>query len=185
MKKPLYNFSKDPMTGFYRDGYCRVGPDDTGNHSVAGISLFPISFLTGIGLTYSIATLTDSFLDFSASRGNNLRSIGLTAGCKWCLCAGRWKEALDAAAKNKDLPKDVVPKVYLHATHEKALDVLTMEELKLHSAAPEAAAASGRQDASESRHSHKNRIGGPATKERTALANKGEMNGPRAVIASV
>jgi uncharacterized protein (DUF2237 family) len=38
IKKPLYNFSKDPMTGFYRDGYCRVGPDDTGNHSVAGAS---------------------------------------------------------------------------------------------------------------------------------------------------
>lgn len=38
MKKPLYNFSKDPMPGFYRDGYCIVGPEDTGNHSVAGAS---------------------------------------------------------------------------------------------------------------------------------------------------
>lgn len=58
----------------------------------------------------SEATLTDSFLDFTASRGNNLQSIGLTAGCKWCLYAGRWKEALDAESKNKDLPKDVVSK---------------------------------------------------------------------------
>merc|ERR1712098_124207 len=58
-----------------------VGPDDTGNHSVA-------------------ATLTDPFLDFPASRGNNLRSIGLTAGCKWCLCAARWKEAVDHANSN-------------------------------------------------------------------------------------
>src|SRR5450432_2488070 len=112
MKRPLYNFSKDPMAGFYRDGYCRVGPEDTGNHSVAGV------FSVGIQEKLLAENVRHSyshgfFLDFSASRGNNLRSIGLTAGCKWCLCAGRWKEALDAAAKNKDLPKDVVPKVYL------------------------------------------------------------------------
>merc|ERR1711974_449378 len=52
-KKPLGLFSKQPMTGFYRNGYCDVGPDDTGNHSVA-------------------ATLTDPFRDFTASRGNNV-----------------------------------------------------------------------------------------------------------------
>ena len=76
------------MTGFYRDGYCRVGPEDPGNHSVAGL-------------------LTDEFLDFTASRGNNLRAAGLTAGCKWCLCASRWKEAMDAAKGEGD---PVVPK---------------------------------------------------------------------------
>lgn len=76
------------MTGFYRDGYCRVGPEDTGNHAVAGL-------------------LTKEFLDFTASRGNNLRSIGLEPGCKWCLCTARWKEAMEAA-KGKDDP--VVPK---------------------------------------------------------------------------
>lgn len=123
--------------------------------------------------TVSIATLTDSFLDYSASQGNNLRSIGLTAGCKWCLCAGRWKEALDAASKNKDLPRDVVPKVYLHATHEKALDSVSLEDLRAHAAAPEAGAASGRQDSSESRHG--GRLGGTELKTTTELANKGEM----------
>ena len=58
-------------------------------------------FLGGIGV------LTKEFLDFSASRGNNLRSIGLEPGCKWCLCTARWKEAMDAA-KGPDDP--VVPK---------------------------------------------------------------------------
>lgn len=94
------------MTGFYRDGFCRVGPEDRGNHAVA-------------------ATVTDEFLDFTASRGNNLRAVGLRDGSKWCLCAGRWKEAMTAAAaqdggrgKGGDL---LVPKVHLHATDLKAL----------------------------------------------------------------
>ena len=88
LKKPLALFSQSPMTGFYRDGYCRTGPEDGGNHAVAGV-------------------LTKEFLDFSASRGNNLRSIGLEPGCKWCLCTARWKEAMEAA-KGKEDP--VVPK---------------------------------------------------------------------------
>lgn len=77
------------------------------------------------------ATVTNEFLDFSASRGNNLRSIGLTGGCKWCLCAGRWKEALEfsRSEEGKGKPR-VVPKVKLDATHERALDVLKMEDLK-------------------------------------------------------
>ena len=61
-------------------------------------------------LTASLLTpgvLTKEFLDFSASRGNNLRSIGLEPGCKWCLCTARWKEAMEAA-KGQDDP--VVPK---------------------------------------------------------------------------
>ena len=87
-KKPLGLFSQNPVTGFYRDGYCRVGPEDTGNHAVA-------------------AQVTDEFLDFTASRGNDLRSAGITAGCKWCLCSNRWKEAMQAA-KGPDDP--VVPK---------------------------------------------------------------------------
>lgn len=119
------------------------------------------------------ATLTDSFLDFSASQGNNLRSIGLTAGCEWCLCAGQWKEALDAASKNRDLPKDVVPKAHLHATHEKALDSVSLDDLKAHSAAPEAGAASGRPDSSESRNG--GRVGETGTKTTTELANKDQM----------
>jgi uncharacterized protein len=72
-----------------------------------------------------------------------LRSIGLTAGCKWCLCAARWKEALDHANKQTDQASEsVVPKVHLHATSEKALDVVSMEDLKKHAAEPEAANAS-------------------------------------------
>ncbi|KAI9648363.1 hypothetical protein NHQ30_002996 [Ciborinia camelliae] len=65
------------------------------------------------------ATLTDSFLDFSASRGNNLRAIGLSGGNQWCLCAGRWKEAMNAAKNSGEM--DLVPLVHLHATHERAL----------------------------------------------------------------
>ena len=61
--------------------------------------------------TLTAGILTDEFLDFTASKGNNLRSVGLTAGCKWCLCAGRWKEAMDAA---KDADDPVVPKYVIH-----------------------------------------------------------------------
>ncbi|KAI4197183.1 MAG: hypothetical protein LQ348_002191 [Seirophora lacunosa] len=121
-KKPLALFSQSPPTGFYRDGYCRVGPEDKGNHAVAGV-------------------LTKEFLDFSASRGNNLRSIGLEPGCKWCLCTSRWKEAMEAA-KGKDDP--VVPKVFLHATDESALNNgITMESLKNFAAEPEAPGGGG------------------------------------------
>ncbi|RKF76769.1 hypothetical protein GcM1_224016 [Golovinomyces cichoracearum] len=115
--KPLILWSKEPMTGFYRNGYCQVGPEDTGNHSVA-------------------VTLTDQFLDFTASRANNLRSIGLTAGCKWCLCASRWQEALNyAKTKNSGsdarlIKDEVVPRVNLNATDVKALEVIKMDDLK-------------------------------------------------------
>lgn len=110
------------MTGFYRDGYCRVGPEDGGNHAVAGMQTlqtphhliaqqdpsFHIPPFPSIYQAYHYAgVLTREFLDFSASRGNNLRSIGLEPGCKWCLCTARWKEALDAR-KGDDDP--VVPK---------------------------------------------------------------------------
>ncbi|KAI9816951.1 MAG: hypothetical protein M1832_004935 [Thelocarpon impressellum] len=117
LSKPLGLFSKSPMTGFYRNGYCDVGPEDTGNHSVA-------------------AEVTDEFLEFSASRGNDLRTIGLTGGCKWCLCAARWREALNARKNDSD---PVVPRVFLHATHEKALDSIKMEDLKKFAADGEAA----------------------------------------------
>lgn len=65
-------------TGFYKDGYCRTGSDDPGNHSIA-------------------ATVTSEFLDFTASKGNNLKDVGVQPGQKWCLCAGRWLEAFKAA----------------------------------------------------------------------------------------
>ncbi|MCJ1239955.1 hypothetical protein MMC14_007954 [Varicellaria rhodocarpa] len=115
-KKPLGLFSQKPMTGFFRDGYCRTGPDDAGNHAVA-------------------AVVTDEFLEFSASRGNDLRTIGLTGGCKWCLCTNRWKEAMEAA---KDVNDPVVPKVFLHATDQSALNAISMSDLKKYAAEGEA-----------------------------------------------
>jgi hypothetical protein len=110
---PLAACCTAPMTGFYRDGSCHTGPQDIGTHVVC-------------------ARVTREFLDFSVARGNDLvtpvpefRFPGLKPGDKWCLCALRWKEALQAG---------VAPQVLLAATHEKALDFVTLEELKRHAA---------------------------------------------------
>ena len=70
------------------------------NYPFPFISLFSPFQATAIDLFEGV--LTKEFLDFSASRGNNLRSIGLEPGCKWCLCTARWKEAVDAAKGPKD-----------------------------------------------------------------------------------
>jgi Uncharacterized protein conserved in bacteria len=101
----------DPMTGFYRDGYCRTGVDDTGRHTVC-------------------IEATDEFLAFSKAVGNDLSTPmpqysfpGLVAGDKWCLCMLRWREAL---------MQDMAPRVYLEATHEAALTVVSLEDLKKH-----------------------------------------------------
>lgn len=103
----------DPMTGFYRDGYCRTGADDTGRHTVCIIA-------------------TDEFLAFSKSAGNDLSTPmpqyafpGLKDGDQWCLCMLRWREALHA---------DMAPRVILEATHEAALTVVSLEDLKRHAA---------------------------------------------------
>jgi len=109
-KKPLVLFSRSPMTGFYRDGYCRSGAADFGNHAIAGV-------------------VTEEFLDFSASQGNDLRVAGLTGGCKWCLCMSRWLEAFDAMREGK-ISRNGVPKVQLDATHESALLRVDLETLK-------------------------------------------------------
>lgn len=101
----------DPMTGFYRDGYCRTGLDDVGRHTVC-------------------IEATDEFLAFSKAVGNDLSTPmpqyqfpGLVAGDKWCLCMLRWREALHAG---------MAPRVYLEATHEAALTVVSLEDLKAH-----------------------------------------------------
>ncbi|KAI1510965.1 hypothetical protein A1F97_10349 [Pyrenophora tritici-repentis] len=107
-KQPLALHSTQPLTGFTRTGYCEVPASDAGNHSIAGI-------------------VSKEFLDFSASRGNDLRQIGLKDGCKWCLCVSRWKEAFDARTGHDDKK---VPKVVLKATNEKALARVTLEDLK-------------------------------------------------------
>ena len=97
-----------PMTGYFRDGSCRTISEDTGTHTVCAI-------------------MTDEFLDFSLSKGNNLITPipyynfpGLKAGDKWCLCASRWVEA-EKAGK--------APLVILEATHEKTLDFTSLETL--------------------------------------------------------
>ena len=108
-KQPLALHSTQPLTGFTRTGYCEVPASDAGNHAIAGI-------------------MSKEFLDFSASRGNDLRQVGLKDGCKWCLCVSRWKEAFDARTGQDDKK---VPKVVLKATNETALGGgVKLEDLK-------------------------------------------------------
>jgi hypothetical protein len=119
MKKPgrsvlgreIATCCKAPLTGFYRDGCCNTGPEDVGSHTVC-------------------ARMTREFLEYSRQRGNDLSTPspqsgfpGLAPGDKWCLCAARWKEALDAG---------VAPPVFLSGTHEEALHFVTFDELKKH-----------------------------------------------------
>ena len=106
---PLAECSRDPMTGYYRDGCCNTGKDDRGSHVVC-------------------ARVTTAFLEFSRSRGNDLVTPrmgfpGLKDGDGWCLCANRWAEALEAG---------VAPPVRLEATHEKALEFVSLADLRAH-----------------------------------------------------
>jgi uncharacterized protein (DUF2237 family) len=103
--------SEEPLTGFYRNGCCDTGADDTGMHTVC-------------------AVMTDAFLVYSKLAGNDLSTprpeqgfAGLRAGDRWCLCVGRWREALAAG---------VAPPVVLEATHEEALAVVTLDDLERH-----------------------------------------------------
>ncbi|MEO0816514.1 MAG: DUF2237 domain-containing protein [Pseudomonadota bacterium] len=100
-----------PMTGFFRDGCCKTGPQDVGSHVVC-------------------AVITDAFLAYSKSLGNDLITArpewgfpGLKEGDRWCLCVSRWAQALDAGT---------APPVILEATHEKALSSVSLEDLKAH-----------------------------------------------------
>ncbi len=102
----------EPLTGWYRDGCCRTEHRDYGVHVVCAI-------------------VTDEFLNFSAHCGNDLKTArgtfpGLRAGDKWCLCVSRWKEAME---------KGLAPPVVLESTHEKALETVTLEQLKAHTGA--------------------------------------------------
>ena len=110
---PLQQHSAELSTGFYRDGFCHTGSEDTGTHVVAAI-------------------VTDDFLNYTKAQGNDLqtprpqyRFPGLKAGDRWCLCAARWSEAQKAG---------VAPPVDLFATHQKALETIPMETLKKHQA---------------------------------------------------
>jgi len=106
--EPLIVCGTSPMTGVYRDGCCNTGANDRGMHTVC-------------------AVVTDAFLQFSKSRGNDLTMDypptgfkGLVYGDKWCLCVSRWIEAYQAG---------VAPPIILKATHIKTLEYITLEEL--------------------------------------------------------
>ena len=101
--------SLDPVTGFFRNGCCETGPHDVGMHTVC-------------------AVMTAEFLAFSKRVGNDLSTPrpdlgfpGLQPGDRWCLCAPRWKEALDANA---------APRLVLESTHEETLAIVPLGVLK-------------------------------------------------------
>jgi len=100
---------EDPKTGFYRDGFCNTGQSDVGTHIVC-------------------AVMTDEFLQFSLSKGNDLISPladsqfpGLKEGDKWCLCISRWLEAEEAG---------VGPPVILESSHRKCLEYIDLAQLE-------------------------------------------------------
>ncbi len=107
--EPLQPCSNDPLTGFFRSGYCAAGPDSAAVHLVC------------------IAATTE-FLAYSAGVGNDLSTPrpefafpGLVAGNRWCLVAGRWAQAHGAG---------MAPRVYLRATNRKVLELIPLEILK-------------------------------------------------------
>lgn len=109
--EPLEICCTKPMTGYFRDGSCRTDNEDTGTHTVC-------------------AVMTEDFLMFSASMGNDLitpipyyQFPGLKEGDKWCLCVNRWIEA-EKAGK--------APKLILEATHEKTLKYTKLDLLVKH-----------------------------------------------------
>lgn len=112
----LKDCSRQPLTGYYRDGCCNTGADDPGMHTVC-------------------AQMTDEFLRFSQLMGNDLSTPlpmfgfpGLKAGDRWCVCVSRWVEAFNA---------NVAPPVDLEATHISVLEFVALEDLKNHALAPE------------------------------------------------
>lgn len=105
----LLSCCTNPLTGFFRDGFCKTGPMDTGTHTVC-------------------ALITDEFLQFTLGKGNDLITPiphwnfpGLKAGDFWCLCVSRWLEAERAG---------VAPKIKLEACHEKCLAYADLEIFK-------------------------------------------------------
>ena len=109
--EPLATCCTSPMTGYFRTGCCDTGPQDAGAHVVC-------------------VQVTQAFLDFTRSMGNDLSTPlpavgfpGLKPGDRWCVCAGRWKQALEAG---------LAPPVMLTGTHEAALDYVSMSDLKKH-----------------------------------------------------
>ena len=109
--EPLLSCSQAPLTGFYRTGCCETGADDAGSHTVCILA-------------------TAEFLAFSKSVGNDLSTPipeygfpGIKPGDRWCLCAARWLEALEAGCP---------PQVILEATNQRALEILDLDDLRAH-----------------------------------------------------
>ena len=109
----LQTCSKDPLTGFFRDGCCNTGKDDLGLHLVC-------------------TRVTQEFLEFSAMRGNDLitpnpmyQFPGLKPGDQWCVCALRWKEAFEAG---------YAAPVVLDATHISVLEYVDLADLEANAA---------------------------------------------------
>ena len=109
--EPLLSCSQAPLTGFYRTGCCETGADDAGSHTVCILA-------------------TAEFLAFSKSAGNDLSTPipeygfpGIKPGDRWCLCAARWLEALEAGWS---------PQVILEATNQRALEILDLDDLRAH-----------------------------------------------------
>jgi uncharacterized protein len=103
--------STAPMTGYTRSGCCETGADDTGSHTVCVV-------------------VTEDFLEYSKSIGNDLstpvpafRFAGLKPGDRWCLCAARWQQALNDGC---------APRVVLMATHQRCLELVSLDDLKAH-----------------------------------------------------
>jgi len=107
----LESCSLKPLTGFYRDGCCNTGSNDLGLHVVC-------------------VEVNEGFLEFSKLKGNDLTTPnpdhefqGLKSGDRWCLCALRWKEALEAG---------VAPPVVLSSTNQLVLEIIPLDDLKKH-----------------------------------------------------
>ena len=103
--------SCEPMTGWYRDGFCHSDKSDLGKHIICCV-------------------LTKSFLTYSKAQGNDLSTpmpqygfAGLKPGDHWCLCASRWKQAYEDG---------MAPAVRLNATNIKALETIGIEPLMQH-----------------------------------------------------
>jgi len=110
--------SAEPLTGFYRNGCCSTGSEDSGSHTVCVV-------------------LTEAFLAYSRRVGNDLSTSrpewgfpGLRAGDRWCLCASRWLESYEAGC---------APEVVLGATHQRALELVPIEALTAFATAPDIA----------------------------------------------
>ncbi len=103
--------SFDPLTGYFRDGCCNTDASDLGSHLIC-------------------VRVSSDFLAFSRAHGNDLstpmpqyRFAGLRPGDRWCLCALRWREALEAGC---------APPAVLEATHANALQFVTLAQLEKH-----------------------------------------------------